>query len=464
MSLWTSLEPPSATVDPGSTTTVRLRLRNTGDVVDEYRFTPVGDLAPYITVEPPVLRLYPGTVDTVQLTFAPPRTPDATAGPNPYGIQIVPSEHPEATTVPEGNLTITPFTEVRAELVPHTVKGRFRGRPRLAVDNLGNTKLTASVVGTDSGDQFSYEIHPANVQIEPGRAAFVKATLRPRQIAWFGRKENRPFRLAVQRSGSTPLDVDGTFVQRGVLPRFLATLMGLLVGLVVAAVALWFAYKPQVASLAQPKVVQAAASSMPTPTPVVTLPTPSTPPPTTTPPPTPSGSGSGGGSGGKKKPPPDTAATEVQKLAASDPGGKHICYRVYVGDKGWSKPSCDGVTAGSTADSGGSIEAINVAVSGLGHGSLDAFQQDGGWKAPESKGWQGAADGVDIYSGTTGKDIRLSGFAVGDDKGTICRNAFLQGSGWGGLGCNDQASSKVNWIFGGTTDTTKSLQAIRLTV
>ncbi|TJZ90551.1 COG1470 family protein, partial [Actinacidiphila oryziradicis] len=132
MSLWTSLEPASATVDPGSTTTVRLRLRNTGDVVDEYRFTPVGDIAPYITVEPPTIRLYPGTTGTVQLTFAPPRTPDATAGPNPYAVQIVPTEHPEATTVPEGNLTITPFTEIRAELVPHTVKGRFRGRPKLA--------------------------------------------------------------------------------------------------------------------------------------------------------------------------------------------------------------------------------------------------------------------------------------------------------------------------------------------
>ena len=33
-------------------------------------------------------------------------------------MRITPTEHPEAVTVPEGNLTITPFTEVRAELVP----------------------------------------------------------------------------------------------------------------------------------------------------------------------------------------------------------------------------------------------------------------------------------------------------------------------------------------------------------
>ena len=80
VSLWTSLEPASATVDPGSSTTVRLRLRNTGDVVDEYRFEPVGDIAPWTTVEPHTLRLFPGTTGTVELRFSPPRTPDATAG------------------------------------------------------------------------------------------------------------------------------------------------------------------------------------------------------------------------------------------------------------------------------------------------------------------------------------------------------------------------------------------------
>ncbi|MER6135235.1 RICIN domain-containing protein [Streptomyces sp. NPDC001815] len=262
MSLWTSLEPASATVDPGGSTTVRLRVRNTGDVVDEYRFEAVGDLAPWTSVEPQSLRLYPGTTGSVELSFAPPRTPDATAGPNPYAVRITPTEHPEAVTVPEGNLTITPFTEVRAELVPPTVKGRFRGRPKLAVDNLGNTKVTASVGGSDNGDQLSYDIHPSNVQIEPGRAAFVKATLKPRQIIWFGSKEERPYTLAVQRSGVTPLDVEGTYVQRGFLPRWLATFLGVFMALAITFVMLWIAYKPQVRSQAK-EFQEAGVSALP---------------------------------------------------------------------------------------------------------------------------------------------------------------------------------------------------------
>ncbi|MFF8780904.1 ricin-type beta-trefoil lectin domain protein [Streptomyces sp. NPDC015140] len=265
MSLWTSLEPASATVDPGSSTRVRLRVRNTGDVVDEYRFEPVGDVSPWTTVEPQTLRLYPGTTGTVELTFAPPRTSDAVAGPNPYAVRITPTEHPDAVTVPEGNLTITAFTEVRAELVPPTVKGRFRGRPRLAVDNLGNTKVTASVAGSDNGDHLSYEIRPGNVQIEPGRAAFVETTLKPREIIWFGSKEERPYTLSVKRSGTDPTDVEGTYVQRGFLPRWLATFFGIFLALALAFVMIWIAYKPQVRTSATEQTEQAGAALAPSP-------------------------------------------------------------------------------------------------------------------------------------------------------------------------------------------------------
>ncbi|MGP4002762.1 COG1470 family protein [Streptomyces sp. 8N706] len=299
MTIWTSLEPPSATVDAGGSTTVRLRLRNPGDVVDEYRVVPVGDPAPWTRVEPSTIRLYPGTAGAVELTFSPPRTPDATAGPNPYGVQVIPTEHPEATTVVEGNLTITPFTEVRAELVPPTCKGRFRGRPRLAVDNLGNVKLTASVNGSDSGEDLSFDIYPGSVQIEPGRAAFVSTTVRPRQITWVGHKEIRPFTLAVQRSGMDPLPVEGTYVQRGVFPRWMFAFLSVALALTITFIILWFSYKPQVKSLARENVAATAPPSK--------LPLPSTSPPAEKKPDKkPEGGGGGGGGGGAKPEPEET--------------------------------------------------------------------------------------------------------------------------------------------------------------
>ncbi|MDX3031610.1 hydrolase [Streptomyces scabiei] len=487
MSLWTSLEPASATVDPGSSTTVRLRLRNTGDVVDEYRFEPVGDIAPWTTVEPQTLRLYPGTTGSVELTFAPPRTPDATAGPNPYAVRIMPTEHPEATTVPEGNLTITPFTEVRAELVPPTVKGRLRGRPKLAIDNLGNTKVTASVSGSDNGDQLSYDLHPSNVQIEPGRAAFVKATLKPRQITWFGSKEERPYTLAVKRSGVTPLDVEGTYVQRSFLPGWLATCLAICLALAITFVTLWLAYKPRVVSAASelqktgvstlPPSPSAPASTPPPPTPSAT--------PASSPPPQvtetqaaaagggggsgdTSGGGSGGGSQEKKKRAP-TAATAVRQLAAADPGGRHICYRAFVTGKGWTAPECDGDTAG-TVGQGRSLKALNIAVSGVNGTASAAFVHDpdstNGQGTYGGKPWSGAKDGFDNYFGSSKPGAPdLLGFTINVDEGGrgVCQAVHQKDRGWQNLAC-DKPNEGEHYIFAGTLDNGIWLEAVKFTV
>ena len=472
MSLWTSLEPASATVDPGGSTRVRLRLRNTGDVVDEYRFEPVGSIAPWTAVEPQTLRLYPGTTGTVDLTFTPPRTPDATAGPNPYAVRITPTEHPEAVTVPEGNLTITPFTEVRAELVPPTVKGRFRGRPQLAVDNLGNTRLTASISGSDNGDQLSYDIHPGNVQIEPGRAAFVKASLKPRKIIWFGPKEQRPYTLNVLRSGANPLPVEGTYLQRGFLPRWLATFLGAVLALALTFLMLWIAYKPQVRTAATEQLKDAGVSTLapsptlsaapPPPSPVATSAAPAAETSTAA-----AGGGSGGGSGDSKpsaKPKPATAATAVNKLAARD-AGRHICYRIYAEGDGWQSPECDGATAGTVTDE--KILSVNIAVSGTGGSGANAFLHNpastDGKGQYQPSGWTDViADGKDNYIGSVKSDAPyMTGFAINIGSGKLCWFSRNTGWDWGPQTCTDPRPALG---FPGTVDNTPQLAAIRMTV
>ncbi|WML81090.1 hydrolase [Streptomyces sp. VNUA74] len=474
MSLWTSLEPASATVDPGSSTRVRLRVRNTGDVVDEYRFEPVGDVSPWVSVEPQTLRLYPGTTGTVELTFAPPRTSDAVAGPNPYAVRITPTEHPDAVTVPEGNLTITAFTEVRAELVPPTVKGRFRGRPRLAVDNVGNTKVTASVAGADTGDHLSYEIRPGNLQIEPGRAAFVETTLKPRQVIWFGSKEERPYTLSVKRSGVDPTEVEGTYVQRGFLPRWLATFFGIFLALALAFVMIWIAYKPQVSSKATEQTEQAGAALAPSPSAAPeTLPStaPSAPAESpaaqpAAPEPKDDGAGGGGGGGGGEPKPPTkkpkpvvrTAATAVKELAARS-DGRHICYRAYVADKGWQQPVCDGAEAG-TVGKNLPIKVLNIAVSGTKGVSGNGAHVVEGWLTGDK--WESEGDGVDMYLGSSKEAVSpLEGFTLKTTEGIVCPNTHVKDKGWQKQGCTEAG----NWrYFGSPMDQRLQLEAVRITV
>ncbi|MFE1907687.1 hydrolase [Streptomyces gardneri] len=252
MTMWTSLDPADVTVEPGARTSARLRVRNTGDTVEEYRLSIVGKPSGWSRVEPDVLRLYPGSEGTAEISFAPPRSSDVEAGPVAYGIRVDPRENSGSRDVLEGRLTLTPFTETRAELLPPALLGRFRGRARIAVDNLGNTPLTASLVARDDANRLTFDVRPNSVQIAPGRAAFGELVVRPQAVRWTGAEESHRFTVSVRRAGDdTALDLDATFDQRPVLGNWLVVVGGLLLTAAIAFVVLWFNFSPKIVSAAK---------------------------------------------------------------------------------------------------------------------------------------------------------------------------------------------------------------------
>jgi Ricin-type beta-trefoil lectin domain len=263
VSIWTSLEPTSTTVDPGTSVTIKLRLRNTTDLVEEYRVGVVGGPAVWAGVEPQTLRLYPGTSGTVDIAFQPPRSPDATAGGHPFAVEVTPTEQPGLKSVVEGHLTVTPFTEIQTELVPPSVRGRLRGKPKLAVDNYGNTTLTASLTGKDTGGRLGFELHPANVQIEPGRAAWVRGRIKPESVTWFGQRESHPYTVRVLRSGMEPLDVEGTYVQPAVMPRWLLVVGSLVLAMTLAFAVAWLTFQPTYSSRTRESAISPAGNPLP---------------------------------------------------------------------------------------------------------------------------------------------------------------------------------------------------------
>ncbi|CAM5262940.1 hypothetical protein SXANM310S_02688 [Streptomyces xanthochromogenes] len=313
--MWTALEPPATTVAPGDSAVVRLRVRNTGDTVEEYRLTPVGEAAGWARIEPAVLRLYPGAEGTADLTFAPPRTSDAVAGPSAFGIRVDPREHPHEADVVEGRLTIGPFAEMRAELVPRSVRGRRRARGRLAVDNLGNQPLTASFSTRDNGDAANVEANPTAVQVDPGRAGFAEVELTAVNVSWFGGTRQHPFTVAVLRSGDpAPQELRGTYLQPSVFPRWVLAVGSILLALLVVFVMIWLRHdtgvKSQAAEQAPAKQIplpQGSQSPLPSAPPSPSKapePPPSAPaPPAPKPKPEGGGSGGGGGGGGGPKKP-----------------------------------------------------------------------------------------------------------------------------------------------------------------
>ncbi|MEK8144163.1 hypothetical protein NKH18_26845 [Streptomyces sp. M10(2022)] len=76
------------------------------------------------------------------------------AGGTPFGIRVVPTSGQGETVVPEGRVTVLPFTETSAELVPRSSHGSRSGRHQLAVDNRGNVPVTVRL-GAQPGSELA---------------------------------------------------------------------------------------------------------------------------------------------------------------------------------------------------------------------------------------------------------------------------------------------------------------------
>lgn len=252
------LDIPAVTVAPGSTATTSLTVRNDSDIVEAYSLEVVGDCAPWATVEPPRVSLYPGTSETVTIRLDPPRSPETRPGEIPLGVRVLPTEHPESVRVPETTVHVEEFHELHAELAPRRRRGWLRGRYRLAVRNLGNSPAQVGFTPGQAGEELRFAFSPAKPKLEPGESAEVRLRVRTGKPVWFGSPVVWPFTVDTAESGDQEEDrrdetavrppLNAEFVQISVFPKWLLAVLAALLALLLA----WFTLvRPAVRSAAK---------------------------------------------------------------------------------------------------------------------------------------------------------------------------------------------------------------------
>ena len=237
---------------------VPLQIRNNGQIVERYQISVVGAPAAWATIDPEEVSLYPGTTTTATVTFRPPRSARTPAGELAFGVKVEPTEHPELTVVPEGVVEVLSFLETTAELTPRTSQGR-RGRHKVAVDNRGNVPVNALVEAHSDGERVQFKVDPVGLAIPPGEARFVSVKVKARKRIWRGQPVTHPFVVGVSPQDSIPVELDGSYVQTPVIPKWLLWALLGLVLLVGALLALWFwLLKPTIESQAKDAAEESA--------------------------------------------------------------------------------------------------------------------------------------------------------------------------------------------------------------
>jgi type II secretory pathway pseudopilin PulG len=249
----------SATVlvaEPGQEAVCAVNIRNAGRVVDQFTIDVVGDAGAWAVAEPPVVNVIPGETATVNVRFAPPRSSDVMAGQVPFGIRVSSSEDPAGSVVEEGTVDVLPFTDVTGEMVPAKVETASKANFEVAVDNRGNHPVAVGLRPFDPEDDLEFRLERTELELGQGTAAFVRLRVKPRRRFLRGQPQRHPFRVLVAADGLEPFPVEGTLVQRQLLPKWLLPLLAALLVLALAIVVLWFTVlKPAVNSAAREAAV-----------------------------------------------------------------------------------------------------------------------------------------------------------------------------------------------------------------
>jgi hypothetical protein len=251
-----TLQERAVAVDPGSEATASLRVRNTGQVVDQFTFQVLGDAAGWTVVEPATLSLFPGAEEVTSVRFQPPRSSSVPAGSVPFGIRVSSHEDPQASVVEEGSLSVGGFQQTAAELAPVNSRGSRSGNHELAIDNHGNVPIEVFVRGSDPSNAMSVRARPADLVIHAGNAGFARVRVTARRLFLTGVPRSLPFQLLITPSGGeSPIPLSGSLTQGPLISRLTRNIaLGALAALVAAAL-LWFlALKPAIQSTARDAV------------------------------------------------------------------------------------------------------------------------------------------------------------------------------------------------------------------
>ena len=125
MSISASFDEDAVAVEPGDEAALSVHVANSGTTVEELRLEPVGPCAGWSSVEPERLSLYPGASGSAAVRIRPPRLSGTAAGDTTLGLRVVPTSDANQPVVAERTVTVLPFTEVAAELVPALLAQRL---------------------------------------------------------------------------------------------------------------------------------------------------------------------------------------------------------------------------------------------------------------------------------------------------------------------------------------------------
>ena len=178
---------------PGSSADIVLDVVNTGAVIDGITARVIGLPEQQVTIQPPVLALFPASAGRMTVSLGLPSA--FPAGRHPVTVEVFSRQDGIAPEYLDLDLLVPTRPDFRMVVRPEVVRAHRTGRFVLTVTNTGNVRLDVSMAVTDP--EKAVTAGPAGrVVLDAGRSSDVLLEARgPRMI--FGSEIDRPVTVTV---------------------------------------------------------------------------------------------------------------------------------------------------------------------------------------------------------------------------------------------------------------------------
>ncbi|MCU1380822.1 MAG: putative collagen-binding protein, partial [Acidimicrobiales bacterium] len=228
------LEPTQATAVPGTALMLTVVVTNDGSTERSCRVRVVGLEAPWVEHSAGELTVPAGSRLEIPIRITLPH--GFPRGETLVGVEVQP-DGDERPLVADARVSVSDLESLSIGLSPVTVRGGWRGRFKLNVENRGTEPLTIKLSGRGVGpdetkSELEFTFKPEELTLRPGERTKTKGYVSGRRPA-FGAPKRRA--LTVTAQGQTaPRHVQGAFVQRPLMPKNILRVVGL-----VCVLAMW---------------------------------------------------------------------------------------------------------------------------------------------------------------------------------------------------------------------------------
>ncbi|HEX2326483.1 MAG TPA: FHA domain-containing protein, partial [Chloroflexota bacterium] len=221
------LDQRAVILTPGQTEVVRGTVANLGTIVDHFHVSVEGVPRTWVsgdalrTGDNEKIQLNPSGQAPVALTVSPPRAPESRAG--EYLVHVLAHSTQDAGEmgVAQASWTVLPFHACALHIDRGRIGARRRATFNLALQNLGNTPLRATLAATDEQRKLRFAMPQPGQALEPGQELTVPLTVSAPWY-WLGAPRAWPFQVRLTpEEGDPPPAVGAELEQHSLIPAWM---------------------------------------------------------------------------------------------------------------------------------------------------------------------------------------------------------------------------------------------------